>query len=98
MHRRPFEATSCLPYRHQTAVPDRYAEIPTAEFQRHILRPLACALVTRLPYSEDMIMGSDNLPKQSASPAANDCPARILIVSEVRFVRESLAELLGRDN
>jgi DNA-binding NarL/FixJ family response regulator len=45
-----------------------------------------------------MIMGSDNVPKQSASPAANDCPARILIVSEVRFVRESLAELLGRDN
>jgi DNA-binding NarL/FixJ family response regulator len=51
-----------------------------------------------LPYREDMIMRFKNLPQEPASPAASDFPVRILIVSEVRFLRESLAELLGRDD
>jgi two-component system, NarL family, nitrate/nitrite response regulator NarL len=45
-----------------------------------------------------MIMRSNNLPQDSASPAVSDFPVRVLIVSEVRFLRESLAEFLGRDN
>jgi DNA-binding NarL/FixJ family response regulator len=45
-----------------------------------------------------MIMGSNDLLQESAGTAAGDLPVRILIVSEVRFLRESLAELLDRDN
>jgi DNA-binding NarL/FixJ family response regulator len=45
----------------------------------------------------DMFVRSSNLP-QSAGPAASDFPVRIMIVSEVRFLRESLAELLSRDS
>lgn len=41
---------------------------------------------------------NNNLPQEPAGPAASDFPVRILIVSEVRFLRESLAELLGRDD
>jgi DNA-binding NarL/FixJ family response regulator len=44
-----------------------------------------------------MIMRSNDL-LHLAGPAASDLSVRILIVSEVRFFRESLAELLGRDN
>lgn len=43
-------------------------------------------------------MRSNNLLQELASPAASNFPVRILIISEVRFLRESLAELLGRDN
>ena len=39
-----------------------------------------------------------NLLQESASPAGSDLPVRIMIASEVRFLRESLAEFLGRDN
>jgi two-component system, NarL family, nitrate/nitrite response regulator NarL len=45
-----------------------------------------------------MMMRSNDLLQESAGPAASDLPVRILIISEVRFLRESLAELLGRDN
>ncbi len=40
----------------------------------------------------------DGLLNETASVVARDFPIRVLIISEVRFLRESLAEFLARDN